>query len=100
MMAAGLPLQGAPPGTPWAANRESASSQPMYCEPHTAGCPVPLKGSADRTAKQPPPEVAPGSSTYAAARRFGALSNSAKRAWLVQHLSALRVGQITLAQLP
>jgi len=35
-----------------------------------------------------------------AARRFAALSSSARHAWLVQHLAALRAGQITLAQLP
>ena len=35
-----------------------------------------------------------------AARRFAALPASARHAWLVQHLSALRARQITLAQLP
>jgi hypothetical protein len=37
---------------------------------------------------------------YAAARRFAALTASARRAWLVRHLVALRAGHITLAQLP
>jgi hypothetical protein len=36
----------------------------------------------------------------AAARRFAALPASARHAWLVQHLAALRAGRITLAQLP
>jgi hypothetical protein len=35
-----------------------------------------------------------------AARRFAALPASARHAWLVQHLPALRAGRITLAQLP
>jgi hypothetical protein len=35
-----------------------------------------------------------------AAQRFAALSTSARHAWLVQHLAALRAGRITLAQLP
>jgi hypothetical protein len=35
-----------------------------------------------------------------AAERFAALSTSTRHAWLVQHLSALRAGRITLAQLP
>jgi hypothetical protein len=35
-----------------------------------------------------------------AARRFAALSTSARHAWLVQHLAALRAGRITMAQLP
>jgi hypothetical protein len=36
----------------------------------------------------------------AAARRFAALPAAARHAWLVEHLAALRAGQITLAQLP
>jgi len=36
----------------------------------------------------------------AAARRFGALPASARYAWLAAHLSALRAGTITLAQIP
>jgi hypothetical protein len=35
-----------------------------------------------------------------AARRFAALPASARHAWLVHHLAALRAGRITLAQLP
>jgi hypothetical protein len=41
-----------------------------------------------------------GSPVAAAARRFAALSLATRRAWLRSHLSALRAGQITLAQLP
>lgn len=37
---------------------------------------------------------------YQAAQRFDALPLAARRAWLVQHLTALRAGQITLEQLP
>lgn len=94
-MAAGLPLE----GSPSAASSEPAPSRPKHCKPPSAGCPAPTKGSAAGTGTQPP-EVAKGSPAYAAARRFAALSASARHAWLVQHLTALRAGQITLAQLP
>jgi len=47
-----------------------------------------------------PPEVTPGSPAYAAAQRFAALPASARHAWLVRHLTALRAGRVTLAQLP
>jgi len=46
------------------------------------------------------PDVAPGTPAYAAAERFAALPASARHAWLMRHLAALRAGQITLAQLP
>lgn len=36
----------------------------------------------------------------AAARRFAGVPIAARRAWLARHLTALRAGQITLAQLP
>jgi hypothetical protein len=41
-----------------------------------------------------------GSPVSAAARRFAAQPAAARRAWLAQHLTALRAGQITLGQLP
>ena len=41
-----------------------------------------------------------GSPGDAAARRFAALPLSVRRAWLAQHLTALRSGRITLEQLP
>jgi hypothetical protein len=44
--------------------------------------------------------LAPGSPAYAAARRFAALPAAARRAWLTQHLTALRAGRISLGQLP
>jgi hypothetical protein len=44
--------------------------------------------------------MAPGTPDSAAAQRFAALSAAARHAWLVEHLAALRAGQITLAQLP
>jgi len=43
---------------------------------------------------------APGSPAYAAAQRFAALPVAARRAWLTQHLAALRAGRISLGQLP
>jgi hypothetical protein len=45
-------------------------------------------------------EVAPGTLDYAAAQRFAALPASARHAWLVRHIAALRAGQITLEQIP
>jgi hypothetical protein len=43
---------------------------------------------------------APGSPAAAAARRFAAVPAAAKHAWLVEHLTALRAGRVSLAQLP
>ena len=43
---------------------------------------------------------APGTAAYSAARRFAALPASARHAWLVTNLAALRAGHISLAQLP
>jgi hypothetical protein len=42
----------------------------------------------------------PGSPADLAGRRFAALSPAAKHAWLAQHLTALRAGRVTLAQMP
>jgi hypothetical protein len=42
----------------------------------------------------------PGSPADRAARRFAALTPAAKHDWLAHHLTALRAGQISLAQLP
>jgi hypothetical protein len=44
--------------------------------------------------------VAPGTPGYSAAQRFAALPADTRRAWLVANLSALRVGHLTLEQLP
>jgi hypothetical protein len=55
----------------------------------------------ERDVLSPPASgLAPGSPAYAAAQRFAALAPSARHAWLVRHLTALRAGRITLAQLP
>jgi hypothetical protein len=42
----------------------------------------------------------PGSPADLAARRFAALTPAAKHDWLAHHLTALRAGQISLAELP
>jgi hypothetical protein len=55
----------------------------------TAGCNA---GGAGQ-----PKDAAP---VLAAARRFSALPLAARRAWLARNLTALRAGQITLAELP
>jgi hypothetical protein len=46
------------------------------------------------------PPLPPGSPADAAAKRFAALPAAARYAWLVDHLTALRTGQITLGELP
>ncbi len=99
MMAAGLPQHGSPPGTTPAANSEPVPSGHSRCESPAARCAASSPGRAAGVMNQPP-EVAPGSPAYAAARRFAALAASARHAWLVQHLTALRAGRITVAQLP
>ena len=76
LRAPGLPRPGSHPGRTPTASRE--------------------RGELSRPASV----VAPGSPAYAAAQRFAALAPSARHAWLVQHLTALRAGRITLAQLP
>ena len=52
------------------------------------------------TGTEPALGLAPGSPSYAAARRFAALPGAARHAWLAGHLAALRAGRISLAQLP
>ncbi|SEM62062.1 hypothetical protein [Streptacidiphilus jiangxiensis] len=46
------------------------------------------------------PTLTRGSAAYAACERFTALPETARRAWLVQHLAALRAGSLTPEQLP
>jgi hypothetical protein len=48
----------------------------------------------------PLPRAQPGTPLYAATTRFAALPAAVRHAWLVRHLTALRAGQISLAQLP
>jgi hypothetical protein len=42
----------------------------------------------------------PGTPVYAAAQRFAALPAASRHAWLAAHLSALRAGHVTLAEVP
>jgi hypothetical protein len=60
----------------------------------------PLGASAGHTASNGKLSAATLSEINAAAHRFGALSASARHAWLATHLTALRAGKVTLAQLP
>jgi hypothetical protein len=46
------------------------------------------------------PPLTPDRPYYVAAKRFAALPAAARHAWLVDHLTALRAGQITLGELP
>jgi hypothetical protein len=79
LMAAGVAPQHLPPGAP------------------TAGNGVPTRAGAGGERYLGP---APGSPAYAAAQRFAALPSAVRRAWLTQHLAALRAGRISLRQLP
>jgi hypothetical protein len=94
MMAAGLPAGGPQLGITARAGGQAALSR---CE-RAARCRALL--SSQGAMSGPLPEVAPGSPAFAAAQRFAALPAPARHAWLVQHLTALRAGRITLAQLP
>jgi hypothetical protein len=60
----------------------------------------PLGASAGHTASNGKLSEATLAEIDAAAQRFGALPASARHAWLVTHLAALRAGKVTLAQLP
>jgi hypothetical protein len=55
--------------------------------------PAPTRSRPNATVPLPPP-------VQSAARRFAALPAPARHSWLVRHLTALRAGQMTLAQLP
>jgi hypothetical protein len=88
MMAAGMPSPGAAPGTPAVPDRGAGPSARARCQQPAARCPASRAG------------LAPGSPAYAAARRFAALPAPARHAWLVNNLTALRAGRITLGQLP
>ena len=76
--------------------------------PHAGPVPI-LLGPAQQAVEdalltvvrsQPPGPGVTSAGVSAAAHRFAALSASARRTWLVAHLTALRAGAITLAQIP
>jgi hypothetical protein len=76
--------------------------------PHAGPVPI-LLGPAQQAVEdalltavrsQPLGPSATSAGVSAAAHRFAALSASARHAWLVAHLTALRAGAITLAQIP
>jgi hypothetical protein len=100
MMAAGLPVPGAAHGTVATGNRQAARSPGAYCPRPAGRCPASRSGRGTDAVNQWPPGLAPGSPAYAAAGRFAALTASARHAWLMRNLAALRAGQITLGQLP
>ena len=57
--------------------------------------------SAPSARGAPQPVLSPlPAAVQSAAQRFAALPPSARHAWLVRHIAALRAGRITLAQLP
>jgi hypothetical protein len=69
-----------------------------------AGASVPFAqqpGLLAQVAGGPPPgPSAAKGPVYTAARRFAALPASVRRAWLTEHLAAIRAGRLTLDQLP
>jgi hypothetical protein len=60
----------------------------------------PLGASSGQTAVNGKLSTATLAQISAAARRFAAMPASARHAWLAVHLTALRAGTITLAQIP
>lgn len=66
------------------------------------GVPLVAPNSSTAQAGWPPRIIgpAPGTAVYVAAQRFAALPATARHAWLVANLTALRAGRITLGQLP
>ncbi len=98
MRAPGMPAQRSLPGTSPAANSEPVTPRHARCG-RAGSCAAAPIGHAAGVTNQPP-EVAPGSPAYAAAGRFAALPASVRHTWLLKHLTALRAGLITLAQLP
>ncbi len=70
------------------------SSQPSLRT--TEGLPTWARPASD-SATGPPPATGP---VYGAARRFAALPDATRHAWLTAQLAALRAGQLTLEQLP
>lgn len=64
----------------------------------SAGLPQALPAAPTR--QRPDATIPLPAPVRSAARRFAALSATARHAWLMQHLAALRAGRITLAQLP
>lgn len=65
-----------------------------------AGWQVPIFGSGQPGEAPPFPGPQRGTPAAAAAARFAALPAATRHDWLVQHLTALRAGQITIAELP
>ncbi len=61
---------------------------------------LPPSAAGVRQAGNAVPGPPPGSPAFAAAQRFAALPASARHAWLAAHLTALRAGQVTLAEVP
>ena len=79
-----------------AAGQGRLNTYQLAIEPSRRGLPV-APGGPDLGQS---PGVAPGTPAYAAAERFAALPAATRHAWLTGHLTALRAGRVTLAQLP
>ena len=91
---------GGPLGDPAQIAIEAALMQhagiPVAAQPKQVLAPSPwaLPGNGQGPGAAYPPAIA------AAAQRFAAWPAAARHAWLATHLTALRAGQLTLAQLP
>jgi hypothetical protein len=91
---------GTGPGTPaqqavQAALLQSAGA-PFAAQPRVLAVDG-LPSWAQTSSQRPGPATGP---VYDAARRLAALPGATRHAWLATHLTALRSGQLTLAQLP
>jgi hypothetical protein len=105
-----LVVPGAGPGTPAQLAVQAALLQragtPIAAQPAVlslAGLPAWAQASLGMLAGGHASSHGPGPATgpvYAAARRLAAVPSGPRHAWLDSHLTALRAGQLTLAQLP
>ena len=77
-----------PPRASWTASSAAAATRAQHSRRSSEA----IAGHLHPSARYAP--------TAAAAQRFAALPAAARHAWLVEHLAALRAGQLTLEQLP
>jgi hypothetical protein len=76
-----------------------APGRPCKPGPRTR-CAAALQGAQRGVPGQQPYSAVVGPSVAAAVERFEALPADARRAWLREHLTALRAGQVTLREVP
>jgi hypothetical protein len=99
MLAAGVRLAPPPGSAPAAGRAPGAGRTPARERVPRRGETISGSGAGPVGVSTLPP-LAASSPGYAAAQRFAAQPAAARHAWLARHLTALRAGQLTLAQLP